>query len=129
MLREMLLGKIHHAVVTECNIEYTGSIVIDEDLLDATGILPNERVLVADCENGNRYETYVFVGKRGSGVISINGAAGRLTAVGHRLIILAFCQLDSEDLATHRPKVVVCNKDNTIKEVIEYDPAVQPVEA
>jgi aspartate 1-decarboxylase len=124
MLRDALFAKIHYATVTECKLEYTGSIVIDQDLLDATGLVPNEKVLVADCENGNRYETYVFPGERGSGIIGINGAAARLTGLGHRLIILAFCQLDAAELAGHRPKVVVCDADNRIEQLIEYDAAV-----
>lgn len=123
MLREALFAKIHHAVVTQCDPEYTGSITIDRDLLDATGLQPNEKVLVADCENANRFETYVFEGERGSGVIGINGAAALLSAVGHRVLILSFCQLTEDELMRHRPRVVVCSADNTIAERFEYDAA------
>jgi aspartate 1-decarboxylase len=122
MLREALFAKIHYAVVTECEVEYSGSIVIDQDLLDATGMVVNEKVLVGDCENGNRFETYILPGARGSGDIAINGAAARLAGVGHRVIILSFCQLTPEELARHRPKVIICDANNRIAETIEYDP-------
>jgi aspartate 1-decarboxylase len=122
MLREALLAKIHCAVVTECRVEYTGSIVIDQDLLDASGMVANEKVLVGDCENGSRFETYILPGERGSGMIGINGAAARLSGVGHRVIILAFCQLTPEELARHRPKVIICDANNRIAETIEYEP-------
>ncbi len=123
MLRHALLAKIHHAVVTECDPTYTGSITIDRDLLVATGMMVNEKVLVADCENGNRFETYVFEGEPGSGAIAVNGAAANITGVGHRLLILAFCQVTEEEMARHRPRVVVCDARNRIAEVIVYDPA------
>jgi len=122
MLREALFAKIHCAVVTECKVEYTGSIVIDQDLLDASGMVVNEKVLVGDCENGNRFETYIIQGERGSGAIAINGAAAKLSDVGHRVIILAFCQLTPEEMADHRPRVIVCDEKNRIAQTIEYDP-------
>ncbi len=122
MLREALFAKIHQAYVTECNVEYSGSIVIDQALLDATGMLANEKVLVGDCENGNRFETYIFPGERGSGAISINGAAAKLTDVGHRVIIISFCQLTMDEMIRHHPKVVICNRENGVEKLIEYDP-------
>ncbi len=122
MLREALFAKIHQAVVTECNVDYTGSIVIDQDLLDATGMAANEKVLVGDCENGSRFETYILPAKRGSREIGVNGAAAKLSAIGHRVIILAFCQLTPEEMAIHRPKVVVCDSKNGVANMIEYDP-------
>lgn len=124
MIRSFLYGKIHHARVTECKPDYSGSITIDRDLLDATGLLPNEKVLVADCENGSRFETYVFEGERGSRDIIVNGAAANLTGLGHRVIILAFCQLDEAGQRTHRPKVVICDTDNGVAETIEYPAAI-----
>ncbi|MBT8486800.1 MAG: aspartate 1-decarboxylase [Phycisphaerales bacterium] len=124
MLRESLFAKIHHAIVTECHPEYTGSITIDEALLEATGLLRNEKVLVADCENGNRFETYVFVAPRGSGMIGVNGAAANITGVGHRLIILSFCHLTPQELTEHRPRVVVCDQKNGIRERLCYETAV-----
>jgi len=122
MLREALFAKIHNAVVTECTVEYSGSIVIDQDLLDATDMLANEKVLVGDCQNGARFETYIIPGERGSGVIGIKGAAANLTAVGHRVIILAFCQLTPRQFPTHRPKVIVCDEKNRIARRFKYDP-------
>ncbi len=123
MLREALFAKIHHAVVTECNHEYSGSITIDQDLLDATGLLANEKVLVADCENGNRFETYVFAGPRGGGGIGVNGAAANLTRVGHRVLVMSFCRLTTEEMATHRPKVIVCDRENRVAEAFAYEAA------
>lgn len=121
MLREALYAKIHRAVVTECNPDYMGSITIDPVLLDATGMQVNEKVLVADCENGNRFETYILLGERGSGEIKVNGAAANLSGVGHHVLILSFCQLTSEELSAHRPKVVICDAHNHIAELIEYE--------
>ena len=126
MLRNALFAKIHQAVVTECHPDYSGSITIDADLLDATGMLRNEKVLIADCENGNRFETYIFAGERGSGVVGVNGAAANITGVGHRVIIIAFCTLTSEEMAEHRPKVVICDRNNKVTELIEYEPADLP---
>jgi aspartate 1-decarboxylase len=125
MLREALFAKIHCAVVTECKVEYTGSIVIDQDLLDASGMVVNEKVLIGDCENGNRFETYIIAGARGSGAIAINGAAAKLSGVGHRVIILAFCQLTPQEMIDHRPKVIVCDEKNRIAQTILYDAPVK----
>lgn len=125
MLRTFLLGKIHHARVTECKPDYSGSITIDRDLLEETGILPNEKVLVADCENGNRFETYVFEGERGGGDIIINGAAAKLTGLGHRVIVIAYCQLQSTEMAGHRPRVIVCDAGNRVVERITYPSPVE----
>lgn len=130
MLREVLFAKIHRATVTECHPDYMGSITVDPDLLDAVGMLVNEKVLVADCNNGARFETYIFLGERGSGEIKVNGAAADLTGIGHEVLIMSFCQLDAKELQTHRPKVVICTKNNTIGELIEYPAAgeiAQPV--
>src|SRR3984957_18052808 len=90
MLIKVLKAKIHRAVVTMTDVNYHGSITIDRALLAASGLLPNEAVIVADCENGNRFETYVIPGESGSGVIGINGAAARLTHVGNRIIVMSF---------------------------------------
>ena len=121
MLREALYAKIHRAVVTECHPEYMGSITIDPILLEATGMRLNEKVLVADSENGARFETYIFRGERGSGVIGVNGAAANLTSVGHPVLIMSFCRLTEEELAAHRPKVIICNDSNEIVDRLEYD--------
>jgi len=123
MLREVLYAKIHRAVVTACHPDYMGSITIDPDLLDATGLVVNEKVLVADCDNSQRFETYIFEGERGSRRIEVNGAAANRTGIGHRVLIMAFCQVDAKELASFRPRVVICNEDNTIAEVIRYPSA------
>ena len=124
MLREVLFAKIHHATVTHCDPEYMGSITIDPVLLEATGMVVNEKVLVADCNNGNRFETYIFRGEPGSGQIMVNGAAANLTGIGHQVLIMAFCQLDEAELEIHRPKVVLCDAHNGIAELITYPPSV-----
>lgn len=123
MLREVLFAKIHQAVVTGCDPSYIGSVTIDPDLLDATGMVINEKVLVADCENGSRFESYIFEGKRGSGEVRVNGAAALLTAVGHRLLIMSFAQMTAQEMKSHRPKVVICDAHNGIAELVEYSPA------
>ena len=90
-------GKIHRATVTEANLEYMGSITIDADLLDAAGILPGERVQICNNNNGARLETYTIAGKRGSGVICLNGAAARMAAVGDIVIIIAYAGMDEKE--------------------------------
>jgi len=118
MLRKILRAKIHRATVTEADVEYVGSITIDSKLLDATGIAPGECVLVADVDNGNRFETYVFEGQAGSGVICVNGAAARLVNVGDKVIIIAFGYVNDEEVAEVEPKVILMDDDNTIKTVL-----------
>lgn len=125
MLREILYAKIHRAVVTDCDPSYTGSITIDPDLLDATGMVINEKVLIADCENLARFETYIFEGERGSGQIQVNGAAANLTEKGHHLLIMSFAHMSEEEMLKHRPKVVICDEQNRIVELIEYSSAQQ----
>ena len=115
MLRQMLLGKIHRAVVTGADVNYVGSITVDPVLLDAAGILPYERVQVVDVENGARLETYTIPGTPGKGEIQLNGAAARLVAVGDHVIIMAYATMTDEEAAAHRPKVVLVSEGNTIK--------------
>jgi|WetSurMetagenome_2_1015567.scaffolds.fasta_scaffold382489_1 aspartate 1-decarboxylase len=119
ILLRLLKAKIHHAVVTQTDLHYHGSITIDTDLLRASGLLPNEQVLVADCENGNRFETYIIPGPAGSGVIGINGAAARLSAVGNRVIVMAFVSATPEEAEKHVARVVVCDRANRIVERLE----------
>ena len=123
MLREVLYAKIHRATVTHCNPDYMGSITIDPDLLDATGMRLNEKVLVADVDNAGRFETYIFKGERGSGVIGVNGAAAKLTGLGHVVLIMSFAFMTEEEMRSHRPKVVLCTPDNKIAQSIQYDPS------
>jgi aspartate 1-decarboxylase len=117
MLLKMLRGKIHRATITEACIDYVGSITIDRDLLDASGLLPGENVLVADLTDGQRFETYIMEGPAGSGTICINGAAARLVDVGDKVIIMGFAYAEPDDARAIEPKVVLVHDDNTIHEV------------
>ncbi|MFP4052318.1 MAG: aspartate 1-decarboxylase [Phycisphaerae bacterium] len=116
MLQKVLKSKIHRATVTEAMIDYVGSITIDRDLMDATGIVGGECVLVADMTDGARFETYVMEGERGSGVICINGAAARLVTVGDEVIIMAFAYADGEEVKTLKPSIALVDKQNKITE-------------
>jgi aspartate 1-decarboxylase len=107
-MRQLLRGKIHRATVTAAEPDYVGSIVIDQDLMERADIWPGERVLVSDVDNGSRFETYVLTGKRGSGVISVNGAAARLVRVGDKVIIMSF-ELTDHPIPS---KVVLVDQDN-----------------
>lgn len=120
MLTKLLKAKIHRATVTQTDPEYHGSITIDPLLLEASGMLVNEAVLVADCENGNRFETYIIPGQPGSGIIGINGAAALLTAVGHKVIILTFGQFDEAEVLEHRSRVVLVDEQNRLTRVLEH---------
>lgn len=122
MIRQALFAKIHRAVVTDSNPDYMGSVTIDPVLLEATGMVVNEKILVADCESGARFETYIFEGERGSGAVVVNGAAAHRTAVGNHILIMSFAGMTADELATHRPKVVICDEHNGIAELLRYDP-------
>ena len=114
MIYTMMHGKIHRATVTEANLNYVGSITIDEDLLDAAGILPGEKVQIVNNNNGARLETYTIPGKRGSGVICLNGAAARCALEGDIVIIIAYAQMDEKEAKALEPKVVLVAKRNHI---------------
>lgn len=114
----MMNGKIHRARVTEANLNYVGSITIDQDILDAVDILPNEKVQIVNNNNGARLETYVIAGERGSGVICLNGAAARLVQVDDIIIIISYAQLNEEELKYHEPKVAVMDDNNKIKSLL-----------
>lgn len=118
---EMLKGKIHRACVTEAKLNYVGSITVDEDLLDAAGILEYEKVQIVDIDNGMRFETYTIAGERGSGVMCLNGAASRCVQVGDRIILMSYCIIDNEKAIKHRPKVVFVNKENKIEKITSYE--------
>jgi aspartate 1-decarboxylase len=106
MTIEVLKSKIHRAVVTEANLHYVGSCTIDEDLMEAANLIPNEKITVVDVDNGNRLDTYVIKGKRGSGVISMNGAAARLVQPGDVIIIMSYARMDFEAAKTFEPRVI-----------------------
>lgn len=110
----MMNGKIHRAVVTEANLNYVGSITIDPVLLEAANILPNERVQIVNNNNGERLETYVIEGERGSREICLNGAAARKVQVGDVVIIISYVQLDDRELDEFEPNVVIVDQDNNI---------------
>lgn len=122
MLRTMMHAKIHRAQVTEANLNYVGSITIDQDILDAVGILPNELVAIVNNNNGARFETYTIAGKRGSGVICVNGAAARLVQPQDIIIIIAYAQMTTEQAMSNVPKVAIMGKGNTITEIVYDEP-------
>ncbi len=103
---EVLKSKIHCARVTEANLHYMGSITIDEDLMDAAGMIAGERVFIADNNNGERFDTYIIKGPRGTGCICLNGAAARKVQVGDEVIIMSYALLDFEEAKTFKPKVI-----------------------
>ena len=106
MIIEVLKSKLHMVTVTEANINYMGSITVDEDLMDAAGLIAGEKVQVVDNNNGERFETYVIRGERGSGCICLNGAAARKVLVGDTVIIMSYALMDFEEARTFKPKVV-----------------------
>jgi aspartate 1-decarboxylase len=114
MMRTMLKGKIHRARVTDANLNYEGSITIDELLMEAADILPYERVQVLDIDNGARLETYAITGERGSGEICINGAAARLVSVGDKVIILAYSIVSDEEAREIKPRLINVDERNAI---------------
>jgi len=122
MLRKVLHNKIHMATVTAARPDYVGSITIDADVLEAVGLRVSDAVLVANCRNGHRFETYVFRGEPGSGAIEVNGAAAHSVEPGDRVIILHFALMDDAEYASHRPRVALMHPDNTVDELIRYDP-------
>ena len=112
MFRTLLGGKIHRATVTEADLNYVGSITIDEDLLDAAGICVNEKVAIVNNNNGERFETYTIAGKRGSGVVCLNGAAARLAMMGDKVIIVAYANFGEAEAREFQPRVVLVNEKN-----------------
>ncbi|HAR87309.1 MULTISPECIES: aspartate 1-decarboxylase [unclassified Clostridium] len=117
----MLKGKIHRATVVQAELDYVGSITVDEDLLDAAGILEYEKVQIVDINNGSRFETYTIAGKRGSGLICLNGAAARCVQVGDKVIIMSYCEMNGEEAKEHKPTVVFVDHSNKIKEIAHYE--------
>jgi aspartate 1-decarboxylase len=118
MFRTMMKGKIHRATVTEANLNYVGSITIDEDLMDLIDLYPNERVQVVNNNNGARLETYTIPGPRGSGVICLNGAAARLVQPGDTVIIISYALMTEEEARTYKPKIAIMGPNNKVIEVI-----------
>ncbi|MDG5787564.1 aspartate 1-decarboxylase [Evansella sp. AB-P1] len=123
MYREMMSGKLHRATVTEANLNYVGSITIDEELMNAVGILENEKVQVVNNNNGARLETYVIRGKSGSKTICLNGAAARLVQPGDKVIIISYKWINDLECSEHLPKVAILNDENQIVEMLHSEPA------
>ncbi len=116
MQRTMCKGKIHRATVTQANLQYIGSITIDQDLLEAVGIYPYEKVQVINVSNGSRLETYAIAGARGSGVICLNGGAARLNAEGDIVIIISYGQYDEQEIREMEPRIIFVDEYNRITE-------------
>ncbi|TVP87100.1 MAG: aspartate 1-decarboxylase [Thioalkalivibrio sp.] len=114
MMITLLKGKLHKARVTHCELEYEGSCAIDTQLLEAAGILPFEQIQIYNIDNGERFTTYAIEAEAGSGVISVNGAAAHKAAVGHRVIICAYGQLDAEEARSFTPNLVYMGQGNRI---------------
>ena len=120
MMIEVLKSKIHCARVTEANLNYMGSITIDEDLLDAANMIPGEKVYIADNNNGERFETYIIKGERGSGKICLNGAAARKAHIGDKIIIIAYAHMTKDEMEVFKPTVVLVDDSNAMVEVRDY---------
>jgi aspartate 1-decarboxylase len=114
MMRQVLKSKIHRATVTEANVDYEGSITIDEKLMDQANLVDWEKVLIANVSNGSRIESYVIPGKWGSGVICANGGAALHNHVGDIVMIISFCSLSDQDLKHHQPRVVKVDSSNQV---------------
>lgn len=115
MYIEVLKSKIHRATITAADINYIGSIEIDEDLMDAANIIENEKVHIFDINNGERLATYVIKGRRGSGVIAINGAAARKVAVGDLIIVVSYASMEFEEAKKFKPAIIFPNNKNHLK--------------
>ncbi len=114
MLIEVLKGKLHCVTVTDANLQYRGSITIDEDLMDAAGMIAGEKVQIVDNNNGERFETYIIKGERGSGCICLNGAAARKVQIGDTVIIIAYALMDFEEAKTFKPTIVFPKEGNRL---------------
>lgn len=122
VLRPVLHCKIHMAAVTAAHPDYVGSVTIDEQLLKAIDLRVNDKVLIANCRNGARFETYVFRGEPDSGAIELNGAAAHLVEPGDKVIIMHFAMMDDEEYAIFRPKVALVDERNALSKVLRYEP-------
>ncbi|MEK0421544.1 MAG: aspartate 1-decarboxylase [Bacteroidetes bacterium] len=111
---EVLQAKIHNVRITQTELNYTGSITIDMDLVDAAGLIPNQKVLVVNNNNGERFETYIIAGERGTGIIGLNGAAARRGQVGDELIIMTFAIMTKEEATSHQPKNIFPDRHNRL---------------
>lgn len=124
MLRTLMKGKLHRARVTEANLNYVGSITIDQALMEAIDLLPHEKVQIVNNNNGARLETYVIPGERNSGMICLNGAASRLVQPDDIVIIVSYALVTDEELPNFKPKVALLNEDNVITDMLDQEPPV-----
>ena len=118
MLREFLKSKIHRATITRANLDYSGSLTIDEEIMEKAGIAEFEKIQVYNVNNGERLETYAIKGPRGSKAFELNGAAARKGMVGDKIIITTFCILSEDELKDYKPKVLIMGDKNEIEEII-----------
>ena len=121
MLLHMLKGKIHRATVTQAELNYVGSITVDEALMEAAGIREYEKVAIVDVNNGQRFETYVIAGQRGSGMICLNGAAARCVSVGDKVIIMCYALMTPEEADANPPRVVFVDEENRPERITRYE--------
>lgn len=117
----MLKSKIHRATVVQSELDYVGSITIDEELMEAAGIYEYEKVQIADVNNGNRFETYVIAGEKGSGMICLNGAAAHMVSIGDKVIIMSYARMTPDEIKDNKPKVVFVDDNNKISRVTNYE--------
>ncbi len=121
MFRNMLKGKIHRAVVKQAELDYVGSVTIDEELMELADIREYEQVQIVNINNGSRFETYTIAGERGSGLICLNGAAARMAQVGDRIIIMSYALMSDEEIEDRSPRVVFVDENNRVKRVTRYE--------
>lgn len=121
MMLTMLKGKIHRATVIQAELDYVGSITVDEALMEASGIREYEQVQIVDIDNGARFETYVIAGESGSGMICLNGAAARMVQVGDRIIIMCYAGMTPEEAKDNPPRVVFVDENNHVQRVTRYE--------
>jgi aspartate 1-decarboxylase len=121
MFRTMMKAKIHRATVTEANLNYVGSITIDEDLINLVDMYPNEKVQIVNNNNGARLETYIIPGPRGSGVICLNGAAARLVQTGDTVIIISYAMMTEEEAKEHKPTIAIMGENNKVAQLLKEE--------
>ena len=126
MFRTLLKSKIHRVAVTHCELHYEGSCAIDDNLLEAAGIVENEQIHVWNIDNGERFVTYAIKGQRGTGMVSVNGSAARRAAVGDLIIVAAFAQVQEDQVAAHKPKLVFVDEANRQQHARDFVPVQQP---
>ena len=117
----MLKSKIHRATVVQAELDYVGSITVDEELMNAAGINEYEKVQIADVDNGERFETYVIAGEAGSGMICLNGAAAHKVNIGDKIIIMCYAMMSQDEVAENKPKVVFVDDDTKITRLTNYE--------